>query len=185
MKKITLIDVLKSGVKITAICILFLCAVNLNAQDIVVYELDQGQDSQINKSTTKAKSGLMKKSTSNSEKFLKIVKKNEPAVYLNNNTISKVSENFEPNRLKANNVQSLEVLKRSNKLFNKVELITVNLKNEKELNTPIDLSSFKGVNKLKYIYVKCYFKCTSNQIKTFVLNANPKISIFYSMVDQS
>lgn len=185
MKNITLTVLSASIKKTTAICILLLCAINLNAQDIVIYELDQVQESQIKGSSSQAKNGLAKKATSNSDRFLKIIKKNEPTVYLNNNVLTKTSTYSEPVRLKAGDVQSLEILKKSNKIFNKVELITINLKNEKDLNSPIDVSSINGINQLKYIYIRCYFKCTNNQIKTFVLNANPKITIFYSMVNPS
>ena len=58
------------------------------------------------------------------------------------------------------------------------------LNNSNDVNDSIDLSGSMELKKLKYVFIKCNFKCSEDQIKKFV-KTNSGTRIFYSSQDPS
>lgn len=108
-----------------------------------------------------------------------------PVAYIEKNEIKKVFGNTSPVKLVFEDLESFNLLHIDNSLFHDVELITVSLNSESDLHRVFDLSEIKGFNNLKYIYIQCYFKCTTNKIESFVLNSDSEFTIFYIMLNPS
>ncbi|MBJ7882744.1 hypothetical protein [Gelidibacter salicanalis] len=105
-------------------------------------------------------------------------------IYVKNNGISKVT-GAAPLVLQFKDTKSFNVASKSNALFNKVEMIKIDIASTTTLNTPFNLSSTQGFNNLKYIYLNCEFPVTEDQIRSFIQNADPEIIIFYNIYKRS
>jgi len=158
------------------------------AQNANVYELFE-QDFQ---NTSKIASKNVSKSTSYSkssldvkEGFFSLKRDLKPTIYVANDKITKISGDSAPLILKYENSYSLEIINENSSLIKNVELLTIKLKNQKDLINRLDFSTIKGFNNLKYIYIQCNFKCTASQISSFILNVDPKIAIFYMINNPS
>lgn len=101
-------------------------------------------------------------------------------IYIKNNGILNVDGVGAPVVLKFLDTQSFNFVSTNNALFNKVELITINLTSENDLRIPFDVDAIRGFGHLKYIYLKCGFPISENQIRSFLQNADPEITFFYS-----
>ncbi len=147
------------------------------AQDRGIFEIGKTT----NKSTSKSKSKSVEKN--NRDDFYELAFKLHPTIYLEKNKISKINdEKHDPVKIKLNGSDSFSKLNNLNSKANKVELIYITLNNFSELNTVLDLDSLKGFNHLKYIYIKCLFKCNSNDIKNFIKNnSSARYRIFYKI----
>ncbi|MCK0124721.1 hypothetical protein MWU76_09925 [Gelidibacter sp. F2691] len=106
-------------------------------------------------------------------------------VYVKNNAISKVKGKAHPLVLKFKDAQSFNVVSKRNPLFNKVEMIKIDLASENDLRTPFNMSALRGFNNLKYVYLKCEFPATEDQIRNFIQNADPKLIIYYNTYKRS
>jgi hypothetical protein len=160
------------------------------AQETKIYELFETESqttttTQISKSTLSKSATKSNSYTNNLNDFYDLNNNLKPTVYVVDNSIVKVSGKTNPLKLNSEDVTSFNVLKSGNRLYQSVELLIVNLENSRELNTPLDLASLQNFNSLKYIYIKCNFKCTVEQIKRFVLNAKPEITIYFITINPS
>lgn len=108
-----------------------------------------------------------------------------PSVYIQNNAIQNVEGATAPTVLKFKDVQSFGFISTRNELYNKVEMITIDLETVNDLQTPFDVDLIRGFDNLKYIYLKCEFPITETQIRAFIQNADPEISIFYKKINRS
>lgn len=106
-------------------------------------------------------------------------------VYAKDNAILNVEGVGAPVVLKFLDTQSFKLASTANTLHDQVELITINLKSANDLRSPFQLNAIQGFNNLKYIYLKCEFAISENQIRTFLQNADPKIVFFYSSYQRS
>ncbi|WP_341215130.1 hypothetical protein [uncultured Wocania sp.] len=114
----------------------------------------------------------------NRGKFYNLAQKLHTTSYISNNTINKVYGEGEIKKITFEDSKSFSLL--NNKIYNAVELITVTLNNLSDLNNTLDLTTNKNLSSLKYVFVKCNFKCKKQQIKKFVkAKSNSKIRIFY------
>tara|TARA_R110001583_G_scaffold49099_2_gene153784 strand:- start:2838 stop:3395 length:558 start_codon:yes stop_codon:yes gene_type:complete len=156
----------------------------LQKKGLNIVELFEGDFQNTSKINAKS-SSYGKSSTDIKEGFFSLKKNLKPTIYIENNRIKKVSGDTAPLILKYENSYSLEILNENNSLIKEVELITIKLKSQNELNNRFDISKIRGFNNLKYIYIQCNFKCTSNQISSFILNVDPKVAIFYMVNNPS
>lgn len=106
----------------------------------------------------------------------------QPSVYFMNGTEKTYGDN--PVCL-FTDVQSLSAFKNSSLKSDAIEIITIKIKSEADLNLTIDLSLFSGFPKLKYIYVLSEIKVSEKQIIKLIQNNNPKLNIFFNAVKGS
>ena len=149
---------------------------NLIAQEEGIYEITNNDTF---KNVTKSK-GI---SNTDREGFYELAFKMHPTHYFKNSSLKSIYNTSDPVKLTFEDTKSFNLLKNNAKL-NEVELITIMLNNSNDLNDSIDLIGNIELNKLKYVLIKCDFKCSETQIKTFI-KANSKIRIFYSTQDPS
>jgi hypothetical protein len=108
-----------------------------------------------------------------------------PTIYIKDASIINVTGDESPKVLKLLDATSSNILRNANNQYNDVEVITITLNRISDLNLRFDLSSINGFNSLRYIYVKCMFDCTDQQIRDFLLNADSVTTIFYKVINQS
>jgi len=150
------------------VCFTFMLTVEkASAQENGIYEL--ANNNTLSKTTVKK--------PSNRDEFYKLAQNLHTTVYINNNAISKTYGEGKVQKIILKDSKSFNLLNSSN--YNNVELITVTLKKASDLNNKLNLSANKNFGKLKYVFIKCYFKCTANQIEKFI-TSNSNIRIFYS-----
>ncbi|MBA6152593.1 hypothetical protein H3Z82_07630 [Gelidibacter gilvus] len=106
-------------------------------------------------------------------------------VFVKNNGILNVEGVGAPVVLKFLDTQSFNFVSKRNALYNKIELITINLTSENDLRNTFDVAAIRGFSHLKYIYLKCEFPISENQIRSFLKNADPEIIFFYSSYKRS
>jgi hypothetical protein len=108
----------------------------------------------------------------------------QPKVYIENG-IESYSGNTDP--VCANiDVASISSLYVSNSAFNKVELISIRIKSQSELNFVLNYSSLKDFQSLKYVEFLCDFNCNPTFLKSVLSNfPESGILFFYQLsVDQ-
>lgn len=109
----------------------------------------------------------------------------EPSIYVKNNAIIETVGASSPKVLKLKDVNSFNFLSTRNSLFRKVEMITINISSPSDLSSSFNVDNIRGFGQLKYIYIKSDFVITENQIRSFIQNADPEISIFYKIFKRS
>lgn len=107
-----------------------------------------------------------------------------PTHYFENSSLKSVYKSGDPVKLTFEDAQSFKLLKNPNSKNNQVELITIMLNSSKDLSNSIDLTKNTDLKKLKYIFIKCNFKCSKDQIQKFI-KTNSEIRIFYSLQNPS
>ena len=166
---------MKNKSTLTFCTFLFLCCISLFfsnkiiAQENGIYELSNNNFS---------KSVAKSQADNGRSEFNKLAYNLHPTVYVVNGIEKTTYGQGLPIKLTLKDAKSISVLNSGNPKYNKVQLITIKLNKSSDLNTKLDLSSLSGLSELKYIFIKCNFKCTADQLKTFV-NANSVIRIFY------
>lgn len=177
-----------------SICLIAILWLNsVNAQDTTVYELFENdfqmnavQSKTLNKSAA-LKSNANKNETANSgfQNFLELNNNLRPTVYVDKNSIVNITGPEKPVKLKYSNIQAFNKLNEDNSLLNSVELITINIENSNDLNNKFDVSKINDFQKLKYVFIKCNFNCSVDQIKQFVLNLEPEVIVYFTKVNPS
>jgi hypothetical protein len=109
----------------------------------------------------------------------------KPTIYVKNNSIIQVTGPNKPVSLTTSDVNSLNILKIDNPLFNTVQILKIQLNEISDLNNYLDMSSIQGFSNLSYVYIMCYFKCTESQIRAFIKNASPETIIYFEQVNPS
>lgn len=154
-----------------SLCILLFSSSELVAQENDIYE--------VNATNTLSKTSSKKENPKDRESFYDLAFKLHTTSYVENNSIRKSNKNSTSvSKLTFNDVSSFNVLKQTNQDFNDVELITIVLKSANDLNNKIDLTEINGFDNLKYVYIKCQFNCSEQQIKGFV-TSNGTVRVFY------
>jgi len=154
-----------------SICISFFSFSKLTAQENDIYEL--------NGNTALAKTSSKKASQNDREDFYDLAFKLHATSYVENNSMRKSNKNVTSvSKLTFNDTKSFNILNQNNQDLNDVELITIVLKNENDLINKIDLTQTSGFGNLKYVFIKCYFKCSEQQIKGFV-TSDASVRVFY------
>lgn len=76
---------------------------------------------------------------------------------------------------------SISSLNNSITLKNNIEIVTVNLDNPNQLNTPINLSQLSEFKNLKYIYFITSFDVSNNAIANLIQGESEKYMVFYKV----
>jgi hypothetical protein len=62
-----------------------------------------------------------------------------------------------------------------------IELVTINIDKDTEINGSIDLSTICNYKNVKYIHIKFSFNVDTTKLSSLIKNCNPKSVIFYSI----
>ncbi len=153
------------------VCIVSILSIeNATAQENGIFELTN--DDELSKVKVK------KYKEKNRGKFYNLTQKLHTTAYISNNTLNKVYGEEEIKKITFGDSKSFGLL--NDKKYDKVELITIKVDKVIDLNNNLDLTANDKLPSLKYIFVKCNFKCNKQQIKKFVkANKNSNIRIFY------
>ncbi len=143
------------------------------AQDNAVYRL---YDSSTN---------TQQRNSSNNDVPDDLLHGKNPTIYIKNASVLNVTGEENPKVLKLLDISSSSQLQNENALYNDVEVITITLNRASDLNNRIDVNTLNGFNSLQYIYVKCLFECSEQQIRGFILNTDNITTIFYKVVNPS
>lgn len=106
-----------------------------------------------------------------------------PTIYVKNNGIINITGPNRPATLTLYDANSLNILNTENPLFESVQIIKIQLNDISDLNKYVDFSSLKGFDSLGYIHLTCYFDCNESQIRAFIKNINPEITIYFEYVN--
>lgn len=149
----------------------FLIPFNTYGQERGVFELET------KKNEVSAKNNSKRLDTKNDRKqFYNLAFKLHPTIYLDNNSKNTVNR---PLKLHASNLQYLSKIKQL-EINKSIELITITVTSENELNSKLDFSILNKLKSLKYVYIKLMFNCNIESIKKFIgKNLNSKIRVFY------
>lgn len=143
------------------------------AQEKGIYELKE--NSMLSKDSSK------KSKTPDRAGFYDLAFKAHPTSYaFNNNLKSPVESTVNISKLTFNDTKSFGLLNNNNKNFNNVELITITLKSVDDLNNKLILTEYSNFGNLKYVYIKCFFDCTEQQIKEFI-SPDTNVRVFYKI----
>lgn len=154
------------------------------AQDNEIFKLTDRDKVANNVTSSKNNNIALNTSTLTTELPNDLLYDLKPSVFIKNNGILNV-EGYEPVVLIFLDAQSFNFVSNRNPLYNKVEMITINLKSENDLANAFDVSSIRGFSHLKYIHLKCEFSITENQIRSFLKNADPEITFVYNIYQRS
>ncbi len=72
-----------------------------------------------------------------------------------------------------------------NVAFDNVELVVINIENQSDLFSKINLDNLSGFTKLKYIQIVCRVDCNQNQISNALISSLKNYVIIYSVEKQS
>lgn len=108
-----------------------------------------------------------------------------PTIYIENSRVINVTGDESPKVLQLLDANSNLLLQGNNSLYNSVEVITITLGRISDLNNRLDLSRINGFTSLRYVYIKCLFDCTDQQINNYLLNADSVTTVFYKVVNPS
>jgi hypothetical protein len=149
-----------------------LCSFNkTTAQEKGIYELSE--------TNSLARTSSKKANLNDREDFYALALNLHATIYVENNSLRKSNKNItSASKLTFNDAKSFNILNQNNQDFSDVELITIVLNSESDLNNKINLTQANGFNSLKYVYIKCNFKCSEQQLKSFV-TSDAAIRVFY------
>ncbi|NJX15442.1 hypothetical protein [Tamlana crocina] len=157
--------------------ILFLSSNQVAAQDYDIYEL-QKENPSVSKSA-----GKVDKSKNRTE-FYDLYQNLHTTIYVSNNKIDKVYGEGDIKRITLSDNNSFAFLNTDNDQFKEVKLITVKLKSKNDLNQVLDLSDSPHFVKLKYVFLKCYFEYTDEDIQNFI-KVTPNVRVFHISANPS
>lgn len=110
---------------------------------------------------------------------------NNPTIYIQNSEIINVTGTESPTVLKLLDASSNSLLQANNRSYNSVQVITITLNQMSDLNNRLDLSRINGFTSLRYVYVKCLFECSDDQVRNYLMNADSVTTVFYKVVNPS
>ncbi|KAB1154077.1 hypothetical protein [Flavobacterium luteum] len=102
----------------------------------------------------------------------------QPSIYFNNGVIKTYGEN--PKNFFVE-FQNLNKISNSNLLKNNIEIVTIKINSNSELNSAIDLSVFSSFKKLKYVYISSNVAVNESTISKMIRNYNEKYTVFYTI----
>jgi hypothetical protein len=154
-------------------CITLFSFSRVIAQENGIYEIS-GSDTQKDKN----------KSNYDRTEFYELTQKLHSTFYIGENKLKNTYGNGQPIRITLDDANSFNFLTKDSSKFSEVEIITMTLNNQGDLNNKLNLSSLNNLKKLKYIYLKCDFKCTDKQIKEFI-KYDSNVRVFYKIENPS
>ena len=117
-------------------------------------------------------------SYSNAQHLEQLLSKVQPSVYYYSGTVK--TYGAKPVCL-FTNMQSLRNLNDSNIPKNNIELITIKIQSQSELNNNIDLNLFSDFKNLKYVQIVSTISATDAIITSMIRNNEEKYNVFFTI----
>ena len=149
---------------------------SIYAQENGIYEISS--KSEISKSTSKKSENI------NRDDFYELAFKLYATSYVENNQIKKNKKSQTSTKLTFKDTKSFGILNNNTEDFSDIEIITILLKNESDLSNKMNIINTNNFESLKYIFIYCHFKCTEQQINSFI-NTNSSVRVFYKIENPS
>ena len=106
----------------------------------------------------------------------------QPSIYIKEGIAETYGDN--PTNLFMD-IKSLDKINNTRLLLTDVEIVSITIYTNKELNSEIDLSKFSKFPNLKYIHLISKVKATEEEIIDMISNYDTKYSLFYEIQDES
>ena len=168
---------MKNKSTLTFYTFLLICCVSLisiekaTAQENEIFELTEDNN--------QSKVRIRKHKDNKRGKFYALAHKIHTTAYIENNVVTKVNGKGQIKKMIFKDSKTSDILKLTDSEYDNVELIIVTLKSMSDLNNKLDLLNIN--DKLKYVFIKCQFKCTKKQIKNFIkIKPKSHIRVFYT-----
>lgn len=130
----------------------------------------------------KSNSKSLRKSSAKEKSVESLIVDLQPSIYVYNGIVKTYGDN--PTNLFID-IASLEKINKLQLLSKDIEIVSITIKNNRELNLEIDLSSFAAFDKLKYVYLISKVSATEQEIMSMVSNYDPKYSLLYEIQEES
>jgi hypothetical protein len=118
--------------------------------------------------------------SSNAGRLQSLVYNVQPKLYIHKQEVKNSSEEL-PVCINTD-ANSINILYGANRLFERVEMITILLNSPGESDFILDLSKLKNFPNLKYVHFLCSFKCEPSLInKLYQENSSTGIIVFYQI----
>lgn len=160
------ISTLKVSLILIISCIYLLSTNLVVAQDKNIYEISENTSSNDRKD------------------FYSLAFNLKTTVYLKNNTVINTYGNGAVLKVNMEDTNSYNVLITNQNDYDQAELITIKVDDISKLSNSIDLTTLTETNNLKYVFIKCSFKCQHQDIENFI-KVNPNIRVFYNAQNPS
>lgn len=129
-------------------------------------------------STLKATNSTARKSKTDKSDVEKLLYDIQPSIYFNSGDVKTYGE--KPKNFFID-FQYLNKVNTSNLLKNNIEMVTIKINNENELNSIIDLSLFSSFKKLKYVHIYSNVAINESIISKMIVNYDEKYSVIYNV----
>lgn len=155
----------------------FYC-VGTNAQEVRATQGAQLMEVKAYLAYLKTSEVSARNSISNSNRLERLLSEVQPAVYYLSGEVKSYGENptaLYTNSGSLNSIQNSVVSKQT------IEIVTINIAQNADLSTPIDLSVFSNFPNLKYIYILSNVETTGTVISNLIRNNNTNVGVFYKI----
>jgi hypothetical protein len=149
----------------------FISTLDIVAQEKNIYEISEKNHS--------VKAVSIKKKSKDREAFYNLAFNLKTTAYLENNSEKNLYGKGSIAKISMNDTKSFEFLKSNENKYKSAELIIIKVNSVNELNNSFDLTGLTKMTSLKYVYIKCSFKCKKQDIENFV-KVNPSVRVFYN-----
>ncbi|GAA4038117.1 hypothetical protein GCM10022386_24960 [Flavobacterium cheonhonense] len=148
---------------------------NIDETTVPVLELDAFLSPP---SQTARAAGVSNVTLLNMQNVKELVYNTQPSIYFFGGVVKVFGDKPRNLFTDANSISSLN---NSVTLKNNIEIVTVNLDNPNQLNTPINLSQLSEFKNLKYIYFITSFDVSNNAIANLIQGDSEKYMVFYKV----
>ncbi len=155
----------------------FYCA-NINAQEVRTTPSSQLMEVNAYLTYLRSSESTARNLNTNSNRLEKLLNEVQPAIYFLNGEVKSYGEN--PTSLFTNSSSLREIATRINSKES-IEIVTINLTQGVDLNSPIDLSLFSSFPNLKYIYILSNVETTGTVISNLIRNNESRFAVFYKV----
>ena len=134
---------------------------------------------EISSKTEKQKKPNNKKNSKSRTEFYNLALNLGTAVYIENNLEKNVYGKGLISKVTMIDTKSFEFLKSYENKYKSAKIIIVEVNSINELKKSFDLTALTEMSHLKYVFIKCSFKCQKKDIENFV-KVNPSVRVFYN-----
>ncbi|MGC1205064.1 MAG: hypothetical protein WA839_09280 [Flavobacteriaceae bacterium] len=155
-----------------ALLVLFFVSGNIFSQENNIYEIEN--------QTVGKQPKLKNENINNRDVFYDLTFKMYSTYYFQNKELKYVYGKGIPVKLTFRDLESVESLYDDKQNYSEVQLITIDLLSPNDLNSSIDLTeSNEQLQNLKYVFIRCDFNCTDQQINKFI-KVNSDARVFFT-----
>lgn len=143
---------------------------NSFAQENGIYEISSANNSKNKNDNGKDKSRA---------RFYDLALNLQPTHYIENKRLKSVYDSGDPIKMTFEDSKSLDWLNNKDSKKDSIELLIFYINDINELKNLLDISNDRDLKNLKYVFIRCKFNCSVNDIKRFI-KTDSKVRIFYT-----